>query len=220
MNRQTKNKGFFITFEGGEACGKSTQLQLLVKALEHKNHAFIQTREPGGTELGEKLRDLLLFIKTSQKISDFTEWLLFSASRIEHIEKIIQPALKQGQIVLCDRFFDSTLAYQGFGRGLDQAKMSQLHAWTTNNLVPDLTILLDLPLKESQERLKKRDAGSYDRMQEQKEEFHQKVRTGFLTLAQKEPQRFLVLDGSQKEETLHQKIKETIQLKLGIDFVW
>ncbi len=198
-------KGFFITFEGGEGCGKSTQAKLLYKFLKHKKYPVLLTYEPGATPVGEKIRSLLLG-NNQGKISRETETLLYLACRAQHVSEIIAPALASGKIVLCDRFTDSTLAYQGFARGISMKPLKIIEQFSRNGLVPDLTILLDADPKKMFPRIKSK----RDRLESESVQFHEKVRRGYLALAKKEPRRLLKLDAGEGMQVLHKKIKKRI----------
>ena len=189
-----KNKGFFITIEGIEGVGKSTNINAIKGYLTQKKIDFIITREPGGTLLAEKIRDLLLEVNNDEKLSELSELLLIFASRAQHLEKLIKPALTKGKWVICDRFTDATYAYQGEGRGLDWGKISQLEELVQEHLRPDLTIILDLDPRLGLERAK--DRGELDRFEQEKMEFFTKVRTAYLKIAAADPERCIVIDAS------------------------
>ena len=189
-----KNKGFFITIEGIEGVGKSTNINAIKGYLTQKKIDFIITREPGGTLLAEKIRDLLLEANNDEKLSELSELLLIFASRAQHLEKLIKPALTKGKWVICDRFTDATYAYQGEGRGLDWGKISQLEELVQEHLRPDLTIILDLDPRLGLERAKGR--GELDRFEQEKMEFFTKVRTAYLKIAAADPERCIVIDAS------------------------
>ena len=191
----------FITFEGIEGCGKSSVLGAVQQALSNANRQTVSTREPGGTPLGERIRDLLL--NGSLLIEPLAEALLANASRAELVATVIRPALAEHAIVLCDRYADSTVAYQGYGRGLDPEMLLEMCKAATGGLMPDLTFLLDLPVAVSLERVqaRARSSGSpTDRMEREDSAFHERVRSGYLQLAKRFP-RFTVLDASAPPET-------------------
>ena len=188
------NKGFFITIEGIEGVGKSTSINTIKGYLTQKKIDFIITREPGGTLLAEKIRNLLLEVNNDEKLSELSELLLIFASRAQHLEKLIKPALTKGKWVICDRFTDATYAYQGEGRGLDWGKISQLEELVQEHLRPDLTIILDLDPRLGLERAKGR--GELDRFEQEKMEFFTKVRTAYLKIAAADPERCIVIDAS------------------------
>jgi dTMP kinase len=198
----------FITFEGIEGCGKTTQIGHLTSFFKKARRPFLLTREPGGTEVGGKIREILLSSDNSG-LEPMAELFLYVADRIQHYRQVILPALRQGKVVLCDRFADATTVYQGFGRGLDLAWIEEIHSRALENAKPDLTFLLDLPvevgLKRAWKRLKKDQTGE-DRFEKEALDFHRRIREGYLTLARKEPSRIIVLDGMKDEQTLHGEI--------------
>ena len=175
--------GLFITFEGGDGCGKTTQIELLDKYLKNKGFDTLLTREPGAKGLGVKLREILL--NYDGEVSPQCESFLFLADRAQHIDCIIKPALKEGKIILCDRHTDSTVAYQGYGRGLDIEEIKTLNNIATGGLKPDLTIVLDVDVETSMQRVGK----EKDRMESAGIEFFERVRNGFLKIAEQEPKR-------------------------------
>lgn len=205
--------GYFITFEGSEGCGKTTQIEALAKALEAQGKTVLITREPGGTLIGEKIRNLLQDPGHENEISDMAELLLFSASRAELIASRIQPALKRGEIVICDRFYDSTYVYQGLGRAIDMDIVEQLNQITVGTLKPDLTILLDLDAKVGIERAKSRQSGELDRIENESLAFFEAVRNGYLELAKKEPERFKTIDGLLTVDAIKAIIWDTVETK-------
>lgn len=183
----------FITFEGVDGAGKSTHLAFVRQWLAERGIAAVFTREPGGTELGERLRDLLLDVKS--QISLDTETLLMFAARMEHIAQVIRPALQRGEWVISDRFTDATFAYQGGGRGVPTERISQLENWVQQGLQPDLTLLFDVPLEIAQQRMSQ--TRTLDRFEQEAAEFHLRVREAYLSRAKADPARFAVLDASQ-----------------------
>lgn len=205
--------GYFITFEGSEGCGKTTQIEALAKALEAQGKTVLITREPGGTLIGEKIRNLLQDPGHENEISDMAELLLFSASRAELIASRIQPALKRGEIVICDRFYDSTYVYQGLGRAIDIEIVEQLNQITVGTLKPDLTILLDLDAKVGIDRAKSRQSGELDRIENESLAFFEAVRNGYLELAKKEPERFKTIDGLLSVDAIKAIIWDTVETK-------
>ena len=200
-------RGKFITIEGQDGAGKSTNVAAMQECLTAKGVDFIHTREPGGTSLGENIRELLL--NSSDIIADKTELLMMFAARAQHIEYVIEPALSQGKWVLCDRFTDATYAYQGSGRGLGFDGIKLLEAYVQDGLTPDLTLLLDLPIEVSENRAGQRSAP--DRFEKQKHHFKQKVRDCYLARAEQEPHRIKVVDASQSLE----QVKESVLLTLS-----
>jgi len=185
----------FISIEGIEGAGKSTQLAFIQRYLSENGKQLTVTREPGGTDLGEKIRSLLLTPTESGMAVD-TELLLMFSARAEHVSQIIKPALSRGEWVLSDRFTDATFAYQGGGRGIDQQRISELAQWTLNGLQPDLTLLFDLPVELGQQRVLTRNEG-IDRFEQEKVDFFEKVRNCYLQRAHQEPQRIKIIDASQ-----------------------
>ena len=207
--------GLFITFEGGEGCGKSTQITALKARLEAMGKTVVQTREPGGTPLGESVRSLLQYDDAGQGMSSEAELLLFAASRAQHVRELIAPAIAEGQIVLCDRFLDSTTVYQGVARAIDSKKVDTINQFAIGDTKPDLTILIDLPPEIGLARVHARNDGKLDRMEKEAIEFFQAVRQGYLDLAKSEPKRFLVLDGSQSVEELETQIWQRVKATLA-----
>ena len=199
-------KGILITFEGTEGCGKSTHLRLLYAYLKKRRKNVFLTREPGGTRTGDAIRQVLLDVK-NEKMSSVTETLLYMASRAQLVSEVLKPKLMKGNIVLCDRWMDSTVAYQGHAGGVDPAWIETLGKAATQGVVPRLTIFLDLPVKVGLARAKKRHAA--DRMEKKKILFHQKVRQGFLAIAQREPKRFkrILVSASDPIEAVQKKIR-------------
>jgi dTMP kinase len=185
--------GLFITLEGGDGSGKSTQLDLLVQWLEATSRTVVVSREPGGTELGLELRDIVLHRRG--EIAPRAEALLYAADRAQNISTKVRPALERGEIVVQDRYLDSSVAYQGAGRVLGGAEVREVSLWATESLLPDLTILLDLDESTGRGRLDSART-KYDRLEAEEQDFHARVRNGYLALAEAEPQRFLVIDAT------------------------
>ena len=207
----------FITFEGGEGAGKSTQIRLLQKYFEQINMPCLATREPGDTALGELIRKLLLEV-SADVIAPLTEVFLYLADRSHHVSQIVIPAISAGKIVLCDRFTDSTLAYQGYGRGIDLAWLRELNDAATASTRPDLTFLLDCPVELGLSRTatRKDPVGNAreDRFERETIAFHEKVRAGFLALAQREPGRFYTIDATKTVEESAAEIREIVDRKV------
>ncbi len=201
-------KGYLITFEGIEGSGKSGQMASLAEHLEQNGWNVLKTREPGGTKLGERIRDLLLDTGHPD-ITAKTELLLYLASRAQHFQEVILPALQQGKVVLCDRFSEATLAYQGYGRGLDLNKIKTLLKFVTEGRKPDLTLLLDLEVRKSLMRISNRT--SKDRLEQERIEFYEKVRQGYLELAKTSPRQIIVIDASRSYEKVAAQIRETVE---------
>lgn len=189
----TIRRGRFITVEGGEGAGKSSNLAFIRDLLEQSGIEVVFTREPGGTALGEDIRDLLLGHKHTGMASD-TELLLMFAARAEHLARLIMPALNQGKWVLCDRFTDASYAYQGGGRGIDINRIKQLEEWVQKGMVPDLTLLLDLPVQTGLDRAGQR--SEPDRFEVEQNAFFERVRASYLQLAEQNPERFRIIDAS------------------------
>jgi len=199
----------FITFEGIEGCGKTTQIKRLAWRLEERGVKLISTLEPGGTRIGQDIRKVLLDSKNSH-LAPLAELILYAADRAQHIEEVIKPALDQGKWVLCDRFFDATVAYQGSGRGLDMSLIKTLNDLVTKGIRPDLTLLLDCPPETGIERAVKRiningEAGQ-DRFEREKMEFHKRVREGYLEIARSEQRRFAIIDATLSEDRVEEEI--------------
>lgn len=209
----------FITFEGGDGTGKTTQIQFLAGYLRERQRSCIVTREPGGTALGEMIRKVLLKVG-DREIARSTELFLYLADRAQHVHEIITPALISGSIVLCDRFSDSTLAYQGYGRGSDLQWLRSLNDAATGGLRPDLSFLLDCSVDAGLARAAGRrvhsetDPSQEDRFEREKLEFHEKVRKGFLELARLEPGRFRIIDASRSVADVGRQIREIIDREL------
>lgn len=184
----------FITLEGPEGSGKSTQIRRIAKRLEAMGYPVIMTREPGGTSIGDQIRHVLVRME-NKELHPRTEILLFLAARAQLVEQLIKPALQDGKIILCDRYGDSTLAYQGYGHGLDLEKLRQMLDFATDHLKPDLTILLDLDVKTGLMRKKAED--EWNRLDAYEVLFHERVRQGYLQLAREEPERWRIVDASQ-----------------------
>lgn len=197
-------KGLFITFEGGDGCGKTTQIKLLEEYLKNKGYETLLTREPGAKGLGEKIREILL--NYDGEVSPRCESFLFLADRAQNIDCIVKPALEKGVIVICDRHTDSSVAYQGYGRGLDIDRINMLNNLATSGLKPDLTIVLDVDVETSQARV----GSQKDRMESAGIEFFKRVRQGYLEIAKKEPERVKVVDSTQSIEDIHKKVLELV----------
>ena len=206
--------GLFISFEGTEGCGKSTQLKALAARLQAAGRAVVQTREPGGTPLSEAIRQLLQHDPAGEAMCPEAELLLFAAARAQHTRKCIQPALAANQVVLCDRFIDSTTVYQGVARALASDTVAAINQFAMGTTRPDLTLLIDLAPEIVMERVKARGTGELDRMERETLAFFQAVREGYLRLAATEPNRFIVIDGNQAPETLESEIWDVVTQRL------
>ena len=209
-------EGRFITIEGTDGGGKSTQIEKLVEYLKSMGREVVVTREPGGTSISEKLREILLDAKNSE-MTDITEALLYAASRRQHLVEKIWPALKEGKIVLCDRYLDSSLAYQGNARGLGYENILSINNFATENTFPDLTILFDIQPEIGLERISKNSNREVNRLDLEKLDFHKKVREGFLELAKKYPERFYIVDASQPFLDVCLEVYDLIKYKLKVN---
>jgi len=208
------SRGKFITFEGGEGAGKSTQARLLADALRRRGIAVVVTREPGGTPGAERIRDLLLS-NEGEGWKARAEALLFAAARSDHVERLIEPALAAGQWVVCDRFIDSSRAYQGGGGGLDDGGIMALHAIGSCGLLPDLTLLLEVSPEIAAHRLARRDGDEADRIGGRETAYHARVAAAFAGLAEAEPERFVRIDSGSTPEQTHELIMAAVGRLLG-----
>ncbi|HIN46059.1 MAG TPA: dTMP kinase [Candidatus Marinimicrobia bacterium] len=199
--------GLFISFEGIDGCGKSTQADLLRSYLESKGEQVELLREPGGTALSEQIREILLN-PNNEKMDPSTESILLSASRAQLTREIIIPALERGNVVICDRYADSTLAYQGYGRGINLEWLEKLNAFATAGLKPDITLLVDLPVDEAFNRMQSK---SFDRIEMEGIEFLDKVRSGYLELTDRFSKRYFMIDGMETIEEMSKKIINKIE---------
>jgi len=199
--------GLFVSFEGGEGTGKSTQIKLLAEALEKQGHSALLSWEPGGTPLGQKIRSLLIE-PSEDPMSARCEALLYAAARAEHVDKKIKPALKAGKLVLCDRFIDASRAYQGWARGLGEAPITDISLWATEGILPDRVYVFDLDPNIGLERVKARQGGKLDRIEAAGLEFHSNIRKSYLRQASKDPLRYKVIDASQKLERVSEMLLE------------
>ena len=204
--------GLFVTFEGGEACGKSTQVRRLVRRLEKLGRTVLAVQEPGFTEIGLAIRQLLLHAKTGDSMRSETELLLFAASRAQLVGETIRPAIQRGSVIVSDRFYDSTTVYQGIGRGLDVTFIKALNEFVAGECTPDRTFLLDLEVAVSRARQLRRvrPVGQRDRMERLSDEFFEQVRRGYLAIAQAEPGRVKVIDASGTEDQVEEAIWKEI----------
>ena len=203
-------QGIFISFEGSEGCGKSTQITRLEEHLRTDGHAFIGVREPGGTELGEHVRRLLQDMPALDNMVPEAELLLFTASRAQLVREKLLPALEAGTHVVADRFFDSTTVYQGVARGLDTAVVARINRFAVGECLPDITFLRDMDSKAGRARALARQGGVPDRMESEADPFYEKVRQGYLDAARAEPDRFAIIDASQSEESIAESIWATL----------
>jgi dTMP kinase len=208
--------GRFISFEGSEGCGKSTQIKRLSERLQGIGHEILLTREPGGTELGECIRDLLQHAPEGENMTFESELLLFAASRAQLVRRVIEPKINSGAYVLADRFHDSTTIYQGIARGLGEEIVSVMNDFAVGDCLPDCTFLLDISVSEGRERIRARSGGQEDRMEREPDSFFEKVRVGYLGLANNNPERFVLLDASKSADELELEIWDNLNKKYGV----
>lgn len=206
------SRGLWVTFEGGDGSGKTTQAALLEAWLRDAGRTVVRTREPGGTEVGVLIRDIVLHHRGD--IAPRAEALLYAADRAHHVETLVRPALARGEIVIQDRYLDSSVAYQGAGRVLDGGEIRDLSLWATGGALPDVTVLLDIDPAKAKQRLDAADK-PFDRLEAEQSAFHERVRTAFLELAAAEPERFLVLDATLPVDELATQIRTRIAAALG-----
>ena len=203
----------FITLEGPEGSGKTSQLPALAEFLREKGYDVLVTREPGGTSVGDQIRDVLMNMKNVSIVPQ-TEILLFQAARAQHVAEILRPALEKGQIVICDRFGDSTLAYQGYGHQTDIRTLQYLIHFATGGLTPDLTLLLDIPVSKGFER-KIKNESEWNRLDAYEKAFHERVREGYLQLAREEPERWQIIDASQGKDRVQEEMRKLVLQKIA-----
>lgn len=208
----TSGPGIWITLEGGDGSGKTTQSNLLAQWMTDEGRTVVRTREPGGSEVGQLIRDIVLHHRGD--IAPRAEALLYAADRAHHVATIVRPALARGEVVLQDRYLDSSVAYQGAGRVLDGDEIRGLSLWAAEGALPDLTVLLDLDPESARVRLDSADK-PFDRLEAEKNEFHARVRDAYLALAQAEPDRFLVLDAAATPEVIAEQIRERVATLIG-----
>ncbi|WP_455905314.1 dTMP kinase [Microbacterium sp.] len=208
----TSGPGIWITLEGGDGSGKTTQSNLLAQWMTDEGRTVVRTREPGGSEVGQLIRDIVLHHRGD--IAPRAEALLYAADRAHHVATVVRPALARGEVVLQDRYLDSSVAYQGAGRVLDGDEIRDLSLWAAEGALPDLTVLLDLDPESARVRLDSADK-PFDRLEAEKNEFHARVRDAYLALAQAEPDRFLVLDAAATPEVLAEQIRERVATLIG-----
>jgi len=204
--------GLFLTLEGGDGAGKTTQAALLEQWLRQEGHEVVRTREPGGTDVGRLVRDIVLHHRGH--IAPRAEALLYAADRAHHIDTVVRPAIARGAVVIQDRYLDSSVAYQGAGRVLDADEVRSLSLWATDGLLPDLTVLLDIDPGTARSRLDADDK-PFDRLEAEKADFHERVRAAFRSLADAEPERFLVLDAAEPPDRLADRVREVVASRLG-----
>jgi dTMP kinase len=207
--------GLFISFEGGEAAGKSLQSARLAESLQEHGRDVLLTREPGGTPFSERVRDILLHAREVD-LTPETQALLFSAARAQHTRDVIRPALDAGRVVVADRYFDSTLAYQGYGLGADLAGLRAMTRFAVGSLVPHRTFLIDVPVSVTLSRLASRNAPRWDRFHGDDRGFYERVRAGYLDLAKAEPGRFSVVDGDRPPDVVAADIRRQVEQLIGL----
>jgi dTMP kinase len=213
QTKEGKKKSLFITFEGVEGSGKTTQVNMLHAHLLRKKVDVVATHEPGGTRIGEEIRRVLLD-PSFKEMHPLTETILYAADRAQHFFEVIKPALDAGKVVVCDRFIDSTLAYQGVARRVGMEGVQNLNEWITDDLYPDFTFLLEIPYRVGLKRLEERKRG-LDRMEGEAQSFHEQVQEAYITLAKFYPQRFVLLNGAEKPENVHHEVMQRISPFLG-----
>lgn len=206
------SRGIFISFEGSEGCGKSTQILRLAARFQHLDREVVQLREPGGTPIGETIRHLLKHDENAAAMTPEAELLLFAASRAQLVREVIRPALERGAVVLCDRFLDSTTVYQGVARQLDAAEVAAINKFAIGETLPDLTLLLDLDAAEGRHRAAAR-SQEKDRMEQEGAEFYEAVRQGYLKLAKAYPERFVIIDASLNQDEVSHLIATILKEK-------
>ena len=211
MPSKTKSNGKLISFEGSEGSGKSTQIARLAKQLAKLKHDVVTVRGPGGTEIGEQIRNIIVHNSKGDEMCAETELLLFAAARAQLVREVIAPALLKGTTVLSDRFLDSSTVYQGIGRNLAADPVNQINRFAVGNVMPDLTIVLDVPTAVSLQRIRQRASDVPDRMERENIDFYEKIRSGYLLLAQSMPDRIVVVDGTLKEDQIARKILAAVK---------
>ena len=214
MPLKHKTSGKLISFEGSEGSGKSTQIARLAAHFQKTQREVLTTREPGGTEIGEQIRNIIVHNSKGDEMCAETELLLFTAARAQLVREVIAPAIMRGALVLSDRFLDSSTVYQGIGRNLAADPVARINRFAVGNVMPDLTVVIDVPTEVSLARLKQRASDLPDRMERENLDFYTKVREGYLVLAQGMPERFLVIDGTKSAESIEKKIWTEVQSRL------
>jgi len=215
MSAPRTSQSFFLSFEGSEGSGKSTQIDLLAARLQGAGYSIVVTREPGGTEIGEEIRHLLKHAQSGRAMFPETELLLFAACRAQLVREVILPAVRAGKIILCDRFLDSTTVYQGVARQLSEDPVAIINRFAVGELLPNLTVVLDVPADVGLARARRRASGLPDRLEQENIDFYQRVREGYLLLARSLPERFLVADGTLPSEQITETIWHEFKRRHG-----
>lgn len=208
--------GFLISFEGSEGSGKTTQIKSLAERIEKSGREIVTTREPGGTPIGEHIRNLLKYEECANAMCPETELLLFAASRAQLVRELIEPSIKAGKIVLCDRYLDSTTVYQGVARQISADPVQMINRFAVGDRVPDLTVVVDVPAEVGLARARGRSNEKPDRMEQESIDFYDSVREGYLILARSLPERFIVVDGTQSPETIAEEIWLELQTRFDV----
>jgi dTMP kinase len=216
MPNKSKPTGILVSFEGSEGSGKSTQIARLAQRLQQLGREVVATREPGGTEIGEQIRNIIVHNSKGDEMCAETELLLFTAARAQVVREVIAPALLRGAVVLSDRYLDSSTVYQGIARNLAPDPVNQINRFAVGNVMPDMTIVIDVPTEVSLARIRQRASDLPDRMERENIEFYKKVREGYLLLAQQWPERVVVIDGTQSPDVIEQEIWAGVQERLGL----
>lgn len=214
MTENDDTRGYLISFEGSEGSGKSTQISRIAARFEDAGYEVVVTREPGGTPIGEEIRHILMHASQSQNMMPETELLLFAASRAQLVREVILPAVEAGKIVLCDRFMDSTTVYQGVARNIQSEPVHLINTFAVGNMIPDVTVVIDLDAEIGLSRVRHRANDLPDRMEQENIQFYQKVRTGYLMLAKAMPERFVVVDGELHRDELEEKIWKELRQRV------
>jgi dTMP kinase len=211
MSSNDENRGYLISFEGSEGAGKSTQVERIAKRLEDHDYEVLVTREPGGTAIGEEIRHILMHSENGVDMAPETELLLFAASRAQLVRQVIAPAINAGKVVLCDRFLDSTTVYQGVGRRIASEPVQMINNFAVGTMMPDITVVIDLPAEVGIERVRRRAPEMTDRMEQENIDFYRRVRDGYLVLAKALPSRFLIVDGTKPVDEVEKAIWEGLR---------
>jgi dTMP kinase len=214
MPLKKNSTGKLISFEGSEGSGKSTQIALLAEHFQKANREVVTTREPGGTEIGEQIRNIIVHNSKGDEMCAETELLLFAAARAQVVREVIAPAMMRGAVVLSDRFLDSSTVYQGIGRNLAADPVAQINRFAVGNVMPDLTVVIDVPTEVSLARLKQRASDLPDRMERENLDFYTKIREGYLVLAKGMPERFVLIDGTKSQDAIAKKIWAEVQARV------